>query len=324
MYFKESLKKNKLVYKIWNKRNKYRLKKIDSHKLKSNYKFENRCNNYEDVCIILAGYKQFLWNDVFSRIKEYIPNNIDVCVVSAGKYDIELSRICEKNQWSYLSLKENKVTLAQNVAINLFPAAKLIYKLDEDIFITKGFFEQLKETLVKIQKEKKYRPSIVAPLINVNGYCYIKILEKIGILDEFEKKFGNAYYDASPFEPIVRNGEIAKYLWGSENETLRNIDKLSKKFFNEDFSYSVCPIRYSIGAILMPRKTWEDMNMFSVGEGVNLGVDEEELCSYSICQSRPIIVSENILVGHFSYGPQTETMKQYYEENKDIFKFRKG
>ncbi|MBO5349934.1 MAG: hypothetical protein J6A89_09005 [Clostridia bacterium] len=323
MSIKSKLKKNKIVFKIWNARNEKRLKKIDDRKVQGKHTFINRGKNSEKLCIILAGYKEFLWKDVFSRIKEYAPEDIDVCVVTSGMYNEKLASLCEKNDWSYLGVKENKVTLAQNIAINLHPNAKYIYKLDEDIFVTEGFFTQLKTTLDNIEKEGRYRPSFIAPLINVNGYSYIRLLEKMDLLNAFEKKFGKAVYDVNPTEPIVKNGEIAKFLWGSEETKIRNIDELSKNFANKDFEYSVCPIRFSIGAILMPREIWEKMHKFTVTDDVGLGLDEEELCKYAISESRPIIVSENVLVGHFSYGPQTEEMKKYYNENRDIFELRK-
>ena len=323
MSIKSKLKQNKLVFKVWNARNEKILQKIEDRKVQGKHIFINRGKNSEKLCIILAGYKEFLWEDVFSRINEYIPNDIDVCVVTSGMYNEKLVSLCEKNNWSYLSVTENKVTLAQNIAINLHPNAKYIYKLDEDIFVTKEFFTQLKTTLDNVEKEGRYRPGFIAPLININGYSYIRILEKLNLLDSFEKKFGKAVYDVTATEPIVRNGEIAKFLWGNSEKKLSDIDRLSREFSEKEFEYSVCPIRFSIGAILMPRETWENMHKFSVGEDVGLGLDEEEICEYAMNQSRPIIVSENALVGHFSYGPQTEEMKKYYNKNREVFKLRK-
>ena len=33
-----------------------------------NYVLENRGNNNDSLCIILAGYKEFLWDNIFDRI----------------------------------------------------------------------------------------------------------------------------------------------------------------------------------------------------------------------------------------------------------------
>ncbi len=53
-------------------------------------------------------------------------------------------------------------------------------------------------------------------------------------------------------------------------------------------------------------------------EGV-LGVDEEYLCKWCMNTSRAIVVAERAYAGHFAYGPQTESMKRFYECRKDDF-----
>lgn len=319
---RELLKKNKLIFNIWNIFYQRKLKKIEDNKLKSKYTFIDRSKKEKDMCIILAGYKEFLWNDVFERIKKFIPKNIDVCIVSPGMYNEKLVKLCEENNWSYLSVEQNKVTLAQNIAINLYPNAEYIYKLDEDMFITENFFYDLKETYKKVIEDKCYKPGIIVPLINVNGYSYKRVLDKLNLTEKFEGKFGTAYMDASHGEPIIENADIAQFLWGKDNEELKNIDKVSKEFSKNKKEYTICPIRFSIGAMLLPRKIWEQMEKFDVVRGPNLGLDEVKLCQYCTISSRPIIVSENCLVGHFSYGPQTKEMKKYYEANRDIFSLK--
>jgi len=320
MSIKKVLKSNKVVFKIWNVINEKRLKKIEEAKITGEYNFINRGNDSEKICIVLAGYKEFLWEDVFFRLKKFCPSDVDVCIVSSGVYSEKLENICEKNNWSYLSVKRNQISLTQNIAINLHKNAKFIYKLDEDIFVTKNFFNQLMDTYNKVLEEKKYKPGFVAPLININGYCYRRLLEKFNLLSSFEQKFGTAWYDACVDQKIIKNGDIAKYFWGDNEEIFRNIDALSAKLYDRKFEYSVCPIRFSIGAILFPRETWENMHKFSISDDPGLGADETEICAYTVTESRPIIVSENVLVGHFSYGPQTNDMKEYYKRNRNIFK----
>ena len=39
--------------------------------------------------------------------------------------------------------------------------------------------------------------------------------------------------------------------------------------------------------------------------------------------SKAIIVSNNTLVGHLSFGKQNIKMEKYFEENKDIFDIHK-
>ena len=319
---REKLKKNELIFNTWKKFYNRKLEKIEKKKFDGEYKFINRSNNSENLCIVLAGYKELIWDDVFTRLEKYAPKDLDICIMSSGKYSDKLNEMCEKNNWSYLSLKENSVTLIQNIAINLYPNAKYIYKMDEDIFLTKGFFENLKETFLRVEKETRFKISFVAPLIPINGYTYIKILEKTNLIEDFDSKFGKAMYDATPGEKIIENPEIAQYLWRNTQDKLKDIDKLSEEFSKNEFEYSICPIRYSIGAIMFPRETWERMGKFQVLKGTNLGADEVQLCSYGSSESRIIVVSHNNVVGHFGYGPQSKAMNEYYNKNREQFKLK--
>ena len=291
-------------------------------RLKGNYKFVDRKKDNDKLCIILAGYKQFLWDDVFGRIKKYVPNDVDVCIVSSGLYSEELNKIASDNDWSYLSVKQNKVTLVQNIAINLFKSAELIFKLDEDMFVVENFFDELLKTYKEIEDNSFYRVGFVAPLIPINDYAYSKVIEKLDLVKSFEKKFGKLKCNWAPDSEVITNPSIATYLWGKSEKKLRDLDALAKTFGSDEFKYSICPIRFSIGAILFSRDLWIDMGYFEVGMGTNMGRDETQICNYVFEDSRVIAVSENTIVGHFSYGKQTEEMKKYYEKNRDIFKVK--
>ena len=291
-------------------------------RVKGKYNFINRSRNCDKLCIILAGYKEFLWDDVFGRIKKYVSEDIDVCIVSSGLYSKKLESIALENSWSYLSVKQNKVTLVQNIAIDLFREAKMIYKLDEDMFVTSNFFSQLMETYTKVKENDNYKIGFVAPLIPINGFSNVTVLKKTNTLKSYEKKFGKAYHDGGGDEPIIKNPDIARFMWGESEKVLRDIDKLADMFSNEEFSYDICSIRFSIGAILFSRDLWEEMGRFEVGLGNNMGVDEVQMCRHCMLFSRAIVVAENTIVGHFSYGPQTKTMIDYYNDNRKIFKVK--
>lgn len=318
----EKMEKNQTCIKMVRKAKKMRADSQRKKRVKGTYKFTDRKKDNEKMCIILAGYKKFLWEDVFGRIEKYAPKDVDFCIVSSGLYSEELAKIAKKNNWSYLSVKQNKVTLVQNIAINLHPNAKKIFKLDEDIFITENFFTQLEETYERMEKEGRYNIGFVAPLLPINGYANVNFLEKTGLIEKFDQKFGRAYHDGDGQAPIIKNPDIAKFMWGETEEKLRDIDKLSKEFSEQEFSYSICSIRFSIGAILFPREIWENMGRFRVGLGTNMGQDEVQLCEYCMIESKAIIVSENTVAGHFSYGPQTNAMKDYYNSHREIFKVK--
>ena len=282
--------------------------------------FIDRRKYADKLCLILAGYKPHLYEDVFERIGRYIPEDIDVCIVSSGLYSTALAEIAEKNTWSYLSTKRNCVTLAQNAAILLYKDAKYIYKIDEDIFVTRGCFHMLWQTMMRVEAMEPYRVGFVAPLIPVNGYGHLRILKKLGLTGAYKEKFERPIYASSSERLIEKSGDAARFFWG-EGGYIPSIDQMNAQFSSEDFQYSVCPIRFSIGFILMRRDVWERMGMWKVlPDNPCMGVDEEQLCSFCMTNSLAIIVSENTVVGHLSFGQQNDSMKEYYTAHRERFK----
>lgn len=279
------------------------------------YYFLNNSKNNDTACFILAGYKEFTWDIVFKRIKMFCTDDIDICIVSSGLYNEKLCQIAKENKWSYISMKRNNVCLALNSAIRKFEHAKKIFKLDEDIFVTDGFFNVLPETYEKAKLN--YFPCFAAPLLLINGFCYRSILEKLGLINDYTELFEYPRISAGPAMKIESDLEVSKYMWG-ENNKVPHIDKLNDMVKN-DVSYQVCPIRFSIGAIYFERKTLEQFGYFPVSKGNDMGKDEEFLCNLATTYSKAIIVSNNNIVGHLSFGKQNKGMETYYMENKNRF-----
>lgn len=304
--------------KLYNWLKKYYRNMQIKRNLNGKYNFENRKKDYSKLCVIIAGYKPFLYSAVFGRIIKYIPNDIDVCVVSSGKYDEKLSEIAKENNWSYVSTKRNCVSLIQNIAINLFPKAELIYKLDEDIFVTENYFETMYNTYKDCENNGEYNVGFVAPTIPINGYGNLNILKRFNMVKYYEETFEKPLYAAGRDRKIESDPNVAKFMWGKDN-LLPSIDQMNRDMQNDEFSYSACPIRFSIGAILFSRDLWKSMKLFKVKKGSCMGLDEEQICSFCMNNSKAIIVSNNSVVGHLSFGTQNEEMKKYFLENKDIF-----
>lgn len=325
---KKICKKSKLICKLY-----YSIKKPQTEpitntsftlsRLEGEYIFENRKKDSEKLCLILAGYKPILWDNVFERLKAYLPQNIDVCIVSSGLYNKKLSSICKSNEWSYLSLTENKLTLALNIAINIHTNAQWIYKMDEDIFLTKDSFDILEKTYIDAQKKLPYEIGFVAPLIPINGYGYVRVLEKLNLKEVWNKQFNEAKFTNgfSHHFDILKNPEAAKFFWG-ECEPFRDIDAINDYFKSLPLDYSICSTRFSIGFILFKRELWDSIGMFEVHDNNNLGVDEYQLCVYCMDCARAIVVAENTVVGHLSYGPQNEEMLCFYQKYTDRFKLK--
>ena len=310
---KSLLKKNKLIVKMYDS---YKQRNIEK-RLKGKYTFESRVNGRENLCIVLAGYKEFCKADVLGRIKKFAEPDIDICVVTSGKYIEDYSNMCRENGWSYLSTKRNNVCLAQNIAISLFPEAKFIYKLDEDIFITKDFFVKLKNTYLKATDEEYY-VGFVAPLIPINGYGYVRILEKLNLADDYASRFGEVKYTTGSAYPIEGDENAAIYMWGGTS-CVPSIDEINASF-GDGTEYSVIPLRFSIGAILFTRDIWKDMGYFEVAKsGPGMGGDEAQFCRYCVFKAKVMIACENSCVGHLSFGKQNEAMKQFYLANPEKF-----
>ena len=290
-------------------------------RISSEYQFEDRKRDEKELLVILAGYKEFVWESVFTRIKEYVPSNVDVCVVSSGLVNEQLRTMCEEYNWSYMSTKRNHVSLVINLAIWLHPAAQYIYKIDEDIFVTKGVFETLKDTYDKVEAYSKFEVGFVTPLIPLNGYGYVRALEIFGADSLWKEKFGELKFtDCYHHHKAIHDDEaVARFMWGEDNSEMDNLDEMAQKLQSMDFQYSICPIRYSIGFILFHRNNWIRMGMFPTPEHSNMGTDEIHICKFCLMQARTMVVAENTVVGHLSYGPQHKTMEKYYYDNKGKF-----
>lgn len=319
----DKITKNKTIINTYKKYVKQRKERLMKKRVKGKYIFESRKKDSKYLCIILAGYKEFLYSDVFSRVKEYVPKEFDICIISSGLYSDKLSKIAKKNKWSYLSIKKNKVTLAQNIAINVFEKAEYILKIDEDIFLTKNTVREMMKTYNEVENNTSYNIGFSAPLLPINGYAHARVLDLLGLKKDFEKKFGKVKHTWDPEYKIIKNPEIAKYMWGENNNVLNDYDSIDLKLSKKQFCFSISPVRFSIGCIYFSRKLWNDMGRFIVKPGTNMGVDEIQICDYVFKSSKVIAVSENTIAGHFSYGPQTIEMKKYYNNNKNIFKIKK-
>ena len=280
----------------------------------ADHSFEDRRKKTDKCCFILAGYKEFLWDKVFGRIETFIPADVDVCIISSGVYNERLSDLAKKNGWSYLATKVNSVTLVQNVAFAIYQEYEWVYKIDEDIFVTEGSFEQLMQGYSDAVKNLGYEIGITVPLIPINGYGYKTILDKYCKSREYEEKFGPVKIGGNPESEIEKNPESAVFMWSE----LPALDEMNRDFQKEK-PYSVCGVRFSIGFILLKHTFWDDMQGFAVSGTADMGADEEEVCANCINGSKAIIVCHHAVVGHFSFGRQTNRMKEYFILNPKRF-----
>jgi len=145
----------------------------------------------------------------------------------------QLKQYAEKYSWSYISMKRNCVTLALNSAIKQFPKATKLFKLDEDIFITEGFFETL--PVIHELSKKDYFPVFTAPLIPINGYGYRRILEKLNLVEDYAKRFEYPRISAGIHMQVESNPDVAMYFW-HKDDIIPKIDEINTIIKNKDYT----------------------------------------------------------------------------------------
>ena len=282
--------------------------------------FVDRRKNFPFLLNILAGYKPYLFEDVFARVKKFLPDGIDVCITSSGLFDKTLYDIAENYGWSYLSTTINNVSIAQNLAILLHENAQMIFKMDEDIFVTQNCFGKLIQTYEHCQTKGRYNVGFVAPLIPVNGYGHVRILEKLGLDEYYEKNFERIIYGAQPHRMIEKSPEVAKFFWG-EGDVIPSIDLMNAAFQIRKMEYRNCSSRFSIGLILFHKNVWTKMGGWQIpATGSGIGIDEIQICRFCVDCSLGMIISENVVVGHLSFGEQNDAMKEYYLTHREKFR----
>lgn len=265
----------------------------------------DRSRGSDQLVIILAGYKAHLWDLTLPRFERFLPPEADVCLLSSARRLPELEDLAERRGWSYLSTRQNHVSLVQNLGIRAHPAARYVLKLDEDILITDGMYARLRDTYQRIQDEGRYRPGFVSPVLNLNGFTYVRFLEQRGLTEEYVERFGPLIHAGGRVPPID-DGDAARWLW----EHSLPFDPIADALAAEPFGYSTIPHRFNIGAILFERELWEWMNGFRVRPPAGgLGVDETQICKWCTHISHVMCVAHNAFAGHFSFGAQEAEMR---------------
>jgi len=277
--------------------------------------FDDRIRHREQMLLVVAGYKEYLWPFTLERVARVVPADIDVCVVCPGKDSSALRALCATKGWSYLCTKANRLALAQNLAIEQHPDATWIHKLDEDIFVAPGYFDAMRSGYDAIVAAGEYDPGCVAPVLNVNGFAYVSFLESKNATGAYRERFGEARRAAAGVRGYT-DGASAVWLW----EQTLPFETTAAEFAARPFAYEAASIRFSIGAILLRREFWSEIGGFLVHPmPARLGAEEAHLCAECLLRSRPLVVLNTVLAGHFSFWPQEEAMRELLEARRADF-----
>lgn len=284
----------------------------------SAYRFEDRRRHRDGMLIVLAGFKEYLWPTTLRRLERFVPEDIDVCIVSAGVHREGLADSARRMGWSYLASETRRLSTAQNIAIELHPSADWIWKVDEDMVVGEGLFERMREGYRAIEARGEHVPGVVSPIVNVNGFSYRPFLERIGAVEEYRAAFGTLA-SAGAGIPIQNDGAAARWVW----ERSLPFDELAARFAAAPFGYAPVPHRFSIGVILFRRALWADMGGFlAMFVGPGIGADEAHLCMHCVDNSQIVAVLDNALAGHWCFGPQEAAMRPAYDELRDALEPR--
>lgn len=288
--------------------------------LSDEHSFVNRQTRSPCLVVILAGYKQPLWPYVFPRLVRSVPTGADVCLMSAGKHDRDLDELARVNGWSYLATRTNDVSLVQNIAIHLHPEARTIVKVDEDIFLTEHTLSDTINFHQAVSLQGIVEPCLTAPMLNINGVCCRPMLQQLGLLEQYEARFGVAKIATLGIK-ATDDAEAAKWLWAHTWPLEATVAKLRRTVLPE----LLAPIQFSIGVIVCDRSIWDQFNYFPVYrrrlamKKSTLGADEEHICRMAMLYAKPIVVCQHALAGHFSFGRQYSGMLSFLESHPHYF-----
>ncbi|MCR5348588.1 MAG: hypothetical protein K6E59_03155 [Bacilli bacterium] len=292
----------------------YRWKELRRRNTKK-YTFINRQKGTDKMILILAGFQPYYWDILLNNI--FIANHkkydVCICIPHGCDENQKLFDIAKKNDWSVLYLKQDKLGLAQNVAIDLHPKAQKFFKFDEDIVVSKTFFDDLEET-DELLDDYDYPVGFIVPMINISMATAKEYLNAAGKMEDFENRFGKQKAGSWFFQ---QTAELGKYLLETIGPSYQaQYDQIHKK--NKGRIIPV-PTRYSIGVMYFTRDFYNGIQKFAVGIIGDMGLEEEQVCAYCMNRSLAITCNTSVFACHLGYYPQKELAKEYFLAHPEIF-----
>lgn len=286
--------------------------------------FENRKTNSNKLLYILIGYKEFLWKDTLNRVKAFCPKDIDVCLLSSGKYVQQLSDIAKTNGWSYFSTSVNNILDAQNLLLAVFSEKDMIFKMDEDVYVTRNCFSKLLSGYEYASKVGESKIGYISPLIPLNSSSYY-FLDEFNLKDSYKQHFNrNLLFGGDIASPDIRtNADFAKFYWSVGNVDVLNYqaEKKGKKRMRYVSG------RHAICFILFSREFYNSMGGFLPDELNGKGYDWKDGDEFQIMQHcinfgfSGIILLDTVC-GHFCYAAQEKDMIEYREKKSEYFEIQ--
>lgn len=242
-----------------------------------------------------------------------------VCLVSDGIYDDSLSDVARKLGWSYLGTWTRDRSLAQNLCYRLHPEVETIVKIDSTTLLLPGSIEALIGRARSLKAEGVVDPGAVAPFIPLDGICHRPILQALGLLEEFECRFGRARLSCDGL--IEARGDVAAWMWEHVSPLRRTADILA----GLPEQLLMAPIRFRSGMVTFDRSFWEAMGRFPVTRrrlmvGINCDdSDGDALGGAALMMSRPIVMTSHVVAGRIAFDRQIDAMSSLLERRPELF-----
>ena len=311
---------SKVVDLMKKKRREFLNEQEEKRKYNSEYKVEGDILGKKQMLFVLSGYKPYLWEDVFQRIKSYQTDELEVCIASSGKYCEELSDLCKRNKCVYVSTKLNNICVVTNIVMKLFDKAEYIFKLDEDIYIPKNYFTDMMNAYEYIEKHEDCQIGYICPVLPLGFYGMHEFLQRKECVEEYEERFGKHRIGGTVVNPVFRQkGGVDSFIW----EKMGVFDTCAEEYHADGFSYEACVARSGIAAILFKRDFWDRLGGLKHFRGKGLGSegDEGQITTFCALNFQLTFCVKNILVGHFAFGGSEQEVLKLKESKPEIFAF---
>ena len=260
------------------------------------------------VCLLVSDQAE-LWPHVIPRFEAALPD-ADVCVVSQGMHSEYLEGLCASKAWSYLWTTTDDTSLAQNICYGLHPAAQLIIKVDDNVFVVRDTLRSLVDEHHRFKSDGVIDPGFLAPVSPLNGACYRLVLDRLGCLEEYEARFGRARL-ASVGTALQNDPAAAQWIW----ERTIPLERTAARMASSAQDHVLSPIQFNTGLILFERAFWQEFGHFPVYRRRLVagfctdGLDEFHFCTRSISASRPMVITMRSFAARFAHCGQYEGMR---------------
>lgn len=284
------------------------------------FAFDDRRSNSGTLVCVLCGEQPSLMPFTLPTLAAATRGHY-VCLVSAGTFQEDLADASRGLGWSYLATRTRDAALAQNVCYRLHPGAEIIVKINEGVFVLPGSIDALIARLRHLKAQGVMDPGVVAPLVTLDGACYRMLLERLGLLEAFEARFGTARLTAAG-APIDSDPSAAAWMWENTSPLARVAERLAA-LPEQDL---LPAIRFGGDVCVFERSFWESVNYYPVYRRRlmvgrrSLQSDADHLGASAVAMSRPIVLASNVMAAKFASEQQYEHMLGLLERRPELFR----